>query len=92
MTRPMKDHLSKNEIRKDAVQGVVEAAATTVGEVTTILTTAIKDLAGALGGLATEVFELRDAARKAAAENDGLDDDVTLELVEDPETGTPRDQ
>jgi len=66
----MKDHLSKSEIRKDAVQGAVEAAATTVGEVATILTTAVKDVAGALGGLATEVFELRDAARKAAEEHE----------------------
>jgi hypothetical protein len=72
----MKDHLSKSEIRKDAVQGAVEAAATTVGEVATILTSAVKDVAGALGGLATEVFELRDAARKAAEEHQpepGLD-------------------
>jgi hypothetical protein len=83
----MKDHLSKSEIRKDAVQGAVEAAATTVGEVATILTTAVRDVAGALGGLATEVFELRDAARKAAAESDELGEAgaPALELVEDPE-------
>jgi hypothetical protein len=89
MTPPMKDNLSKTEIRKDAVQGAVEAAATTVGEVATILTAAVKDVAGALGGFATEVFELRDAARKAAAESDDLDeadaDTPALELVEDPE-------
>ncbi|MCY7396132.1 MAG: hypothetical protein LH468_08295 [Nocardioides sp.] len=69
----MKDHLSKGEIRKDAVQGAVEATATTVGEVTTILATAVKDVAGALGGLATEVFELRAAARRASAEQDRPD-------------------
>ncbi|MGN6251488.1 MAG: hypothetical protein ACTHNS_06720 [Marmoricola sp.] len=61
----MKDHLSKAEIRKDAVQGTVEAAAGTVGQVTTILTTAVKDVATAVGGLATELFEIRDAARRA---------------------------
>ena len=65
----MKDHLSKAEIRKDAVQGAVEAAATTVGEVATILTSAVKDIARSVGGLATEVFEIRDSARKASAEN-----------------------
>lgn len=65
----MSDHLSKAEIRKDAVQGAVEAAATTVGEVVSILTTAVKDIAGAVGGLATEVFEIRDSARKAETEN-----------------------
>ena len=64
----MKDHLSRAEIRKDAVQGAVEAAATTVGEVTSIVTTAVKQIAGAVGGLATEVFEIRDAARKASGD------------------------
>ena len=65
----MKDHLSRSEIGKDAVQGAVEAAATTVGEVATILTTAVKDIARSVGGLATEVFEIRDSARKASDEN-----------------------
>lgn len=65
----MTDHLSKAEIRKDAVQGAVEATATAVGEVATILTRAVRDVAGALGGLATEVFELRDAARRASLES-----------------------
>ena len=66
----MKDHLSRAEIRKDAVQGAVEAAATTVGEVTSIVTSAVKQIAGAVGGLATEVFEIRDAARKASGDQD----------------------
>lgn len=67
---PMKDHLSKAEIRKDAVQGTVEAAASTVGQVTTIITGAVRDVASAMGGFATEVFEIRDSARRAAAERD----------------------
>src|SRR4051794_39430862 len=49
-TGTMSDHLSKSEIRKDAVQGTVEAAASTVGQVTTILTGAVRDVAAALGG------------------------------------------
>jgi hypothetical protein len=65
----MSDHLSKSEIRKDAVQGTVEAAASTVGQVTTIITGAVKDVASAIGGFATEVFEIRDSARKASAEH-----------------------
>lgn len=65
----MKDHLSKAEIRKDAVQDTVEAAAGTVGQVVTIITGAVRDLASALGGFATDVFEIRDSARKAAAEH-----------------------
>ena len=65
----MKDHLSSSEIRKDAVQGTVEAAAATVGQVSSIITHAVKDVAGALGGFATEVFEIRDSARKAREHN-----------------------
>ncbi len=64
----MKDQLSKGEIRKDAVQNTVEAGAETVAAVTTILTNAVRDVAQALGGFATELFEIRDAARRARAE------------------------
>ena len=64
----MKDRLSRAEIRKDAVQDSVEAAATAVGQVTTILTGAVRDVARAVGAFATEVFEIRDAARKASDE------------------------
>lgn len=85
----MKDHLSKGEIRKDAVQGAVEAAATAVGEVTTILTTAVKDVAGALGGLATEVFELRDAARRATAEQQRPDLHAVRDADDPDETVRP---
>jgi hypothetical protein len=69
----MKDQLSRAEIRKDAVQSTIEAAAGTVGQVATILTGAVKDLAGALGGLATELFEIRDAARRAAEDQDPIE-------------------
>jgi hypothetical protein len=61
----MKDELSRAEIRKDAVQGTVEAAASTVGQVATIITGAVRDVASAVGGFATEVFEIRDSARRA---------------------------
>ena len=64
--------LTKAEIRKDAVQNTVEAAASTVGEVTTIITGAVKGVAGAVGGFATELFEIRDAARRA--HRDATDD------------------
>jgi hypothetical protein len=67
----MKDRLSRAEIRKDAVQDSVEAAATAVGQVTTIVTGAVRDVAKAVGGFATELFEIRDAARKAADEGSG---------------------
>lgn len=62
----MFDRLSRAEIRKDVLQDTVEAAATTVGQVTAIVTTAVRDVAGALGGFATELFEIRESARRAA--------------------------
>jgi phage-related protein len=69
MSEPEK--LSKAEIGKDAVQSTVEAAASTVGEVANIVTNAVKDVASAVGGFATEVFEIREASRKAR--DDGPD-------------------
>ena len=57
--------LSRNEIRKDAVQDTVAAAATAVGQVTTIITGAVKDVAGSIGGFATELFEIRESAKRA---------------------------
>lgn len=59
------ERLSDAEIGKDTVQATVEAAAGAVGEVATIITSAVRDVATALGGFATEVFEIRDAAKKA---------------------------
>lgn len=70
----MSDSLSKNEIRKDAVQNTVEAGVNTVSQVGGILSKAVKDVVGAVGDLATEVFEIRDSARKAQAAHDEDDD------------------
>jgi hypothetical protein len=67
--------LSRNEIRKDAVQDALTAAATTVGQVATIITSAVRDVAGAVGGFATEIFEIRESARRAghdAGDDDGI--------------------
>jgi ABC-type transporter Mla subunit MlaD len=64
------DALSDAEIGKDAIQSTVEAAATAVGEVATILTSAVRDVATAIGGFATEMFEIREATRKAQEADD----------------------
>lgn len=66
----MNDRLSRAEINKDAVQDAVEAAASTVGEVATIITGAVRDVAKAIGGFGTEIFEIRDAARRAERDAD----------------------
>jgi hypothetical protein len=73
----MPDRLSKSEIGKDAVEATVDAAASTVGEVAKIITKAVQDVAGAIGGFATEVYEIQDASRKAAEEHVEADSDST---------------
>lgn len=64
-----RDHLSKAEITKDALQAGAEAAAHTVGEVASIVTRAVGEVAAAVGGFATEVFEIKDSSRRALAEH-----------------------
>lgn len=73
----MDDRLSKTEITKDAVQEIVSSGASTVGEVATIITTAVKDVANAIGGFATDVFEIRDGAKRASEQVD--DDEIVSE-------------
>jgi hypothetical protein len=75
------DKLSGAEIGKDAVQSTVEAAAATAGEVATILTAAVRDIATAIGGLATEVFEIREASRRASADHAEAAGEVTGEVT-----------
>jgi K+/H+ antiporter YhaU regulatory subunit KhtT len=64
----MKDRLSKYEIRKDVVQESVDAVASTVGEVTSIIVNAVKEVSSSIGGLATDAFAIRDGARRAHAQ------------------------
>ena len=74
----MQDKLSKGEIRKDAVQESVTAASHAVGSVATIITTAVGDLARTIGGFATELFEIRESARRARRDHgveDGAEDE-----------------
>ena len=69
----MRDRLTRSEIGKDALQDGVEATATAVGTVATIVTTAVRDVARTVGGLATELFEIRESARKARKDH-GVDE------------------
>lgn len=66
----MTDKLSKAEIRKDAVQDGFTAATHTVGTVATIITGAVGDIGRALGGFATELFEIRDSVRRAGRDHE----------------------
>jgi hypothetical protein len=81
MTEENGEKLSGAEIGKDAVQSTIEAAASTVGEVATIVTAAVRDVATAIGGFATEVFEIREASRKAA--EDAEDGDTPIPAIEE---------
>ena len=65
----MEERLSKTEIRKDAMQEIVGSGASTVGDVASIITTAVKDVANAIGGFATDVFEIRDGAKRASQQS-----------------------
>ena len=62
----MEDRLSKGEVRKDALQETIESLAATVGEVATIIATASRTWQLRSGGFATDVFEIRDGARRAS--------------------------
>lgn len=65
-----RDHISHGEIRKDAIQDSVEATIQAVGHVGGAITGAVREVASTLGGLASELYEIRDAARRARAEHD----------------------
>lgn len=70
-----RDHLSKAEIRKDAIHDSVDAAINAVAQVGGAVTTAARTIADAVGGLATELFEIQDAARKARGEHTAPSED-----------------
>ncbi len=60
--------LSKAERRKDTVQVVVEAGATHAGRIAGIVAGAVRDVTREIGDFATEVFEIREASERAAAD------------------------
>lgn len=66
----MDERLNIGEVRKDALQETAQSVASTVGEVTAIISTAVKDVFGAIGGLATDVFEIREGVRRAQERTD----------------------
>lgn len=58
------------ETRKDTVQVVVESAFHHVGQIASIITGAGREITRELGEWATDVFEMRDAARRARLDRD----------------------
>jgi hypothetical protein len=60
------------ETRKDTVQVVVEGAFHHVGRIASIITGAGREITRELGEWATDVFEMRDAARRARLDREHL--------------------
>lgn len=60
--------LDQLETRKDTVQVVVESAFHHVGRIAGIIAGAGMDITRELGDWATDVFEMRDAARRARSD------------------------
>ena len=57
--------VGRAERGKDVAQEMVQSTAMRVGNITTIITTAVVDVAREVGELFTDGFEIRDAARRA---------------------------
>jgi hypothetical protein len=61
--------LDKIETRKDVVQAAIESGATHAGQIMGIVAGAVRDVTREVGDWATDVFEMRDAARRAEADD-----------------------
>ena len=69
-SEPMSDDLlDRAETRKDTIQVAVESGATHVGSIMGIVVGAVRDITREVGDWATDVFEIRDAARRARRES-----------------------
>ena len=61
--------LERLETRKDTPQIAIESGATHVGQIMGIVAGAVRDVTRELGDWATDVFEMREAARRAEADD-----------------------
>ncbi len=75
--------VSKFESNKDIVQEVTESAATRVGNIATIITGAVKDVAKEIGDLISDGIEMREAAKRAQADGDDIGDVAAADEDED---------
>lgn len=57
--------VSRGEVAKDTAQELLESTATHVGRIAAIIFGAVRDVVTELGGLATDAFEMREAAQRA---------------------------
>jgi hypothetical protein len=66
----MDEKLDGLETRKDTIQVAVESGASHVGGIVAIVIGAVRDVTREVGEWATDLFEIRDAARRARADED----------------------
>ncbi|QCH23192.1 hypothetical protein [Mycobacteroides salmoniphilum] len=71
--------VSKFERNKDLAQEVVSSTAEHVGEIAKIITNAVVDVTRQLGEIATDAFEMREAAQRAEQDSarSAVDEDPT---------------
>ena len=70
--------LEKLETRKDVAQAVIESGIDHVGRIMSIVVGAVADVTTEIGGWATDVFELREAARRAQTDHERSQADQQL--------------
>jgi hypothetical protein len=61
--------LDRIETRKDTLQVAIDSGAAHVGQIMGIVVGAVRDVTRELGDWATDVFEMREAARRAEADD-----------------------
>ena len=64
------DRLDRLERGKDTIQVVIESGATHIGSIVGIVVGAVRDVTREVGDWATDVFEIRDAAKRARTQTD----------------------
>lgn len=64
--------VGKLEVAKDTAQVLTESAASHVGRIATIVTGAVRDIAREMGDWASDAFDMREAADRAAVANDDI--------------------
>jgi hypothetical protein len=69
----MTEPLDRIETRKDTIQVTVESGATHVGSIMGIVVGAVREVTRELGEWATDIFEIRDAARRARRDSEDGD-------------------
>jgi hypothetical protein len=80
--------LERIETRKDTLQVAIESGATHVGQIVGIVAGAVRDVTRELGDWATDIIEMREAARRAEA--DGRARPVSTEELERSQRGLSR--